>query len=406
MTDLISTYSDEQLLAMLRDLESDFVERKESAADLTKIRQTVCAFANDLPNHEKAGVIFIGATDDGAPSGQDITDELSLKCSNMRTDGKITPFPVMTVQKRTLDGYEYLVLTVEPSRFPPLRVDGGAWVRTGSSRRRASREEEMRLSEKRRGRDLPFDVRENETATKDDLLLDYFLRNYLPSAIDAETLAANNRTENEKLMALHMMGTEGGHPTNLALLMFGRDPSYFIPGAHIQFLRIDGTDMDGAIKDMKDLQGPLFETLRILDDLSKINISTAIDFTSGSLESRSPDYPLVALQQLVRNAILHRDYESSNAPVQIHWYSDRVEIYSPGGPFGRVTRENFGAPGITDYRNRNLAQAMKTLGYVQSFGMGIAAAKKECEKNGNPAPKFLVEPTTIMARLRPSGSQT
>ena len=106
---------------------------------------------------------------------------------------------------------------------------------------------------------------------------------------------------------------------------------------------------------------------------------------------------MTALQQLTRNAIMHRSYESTNSPVRITWFSDRIEIHNPGGPFGQVNRENFGRPGITDYRNAHLAEAIKNLGYVQRFGVGIAIARKELEKNGNPPLKFQVEEGHILA---------
>ena len=71
-------YSNPNLEAMLTDLESDLVERKETfGGDApTAGREAVCAFANDLPDHRQAGVLFIGARDDGSPSGAAITDEL------------------------------------------------------------------------------------------------------------------------------------------------------------------------------------------------------------------------------------------------------------------------------------------------------------------------------------------
>ena len=106
---------------------------------------------------------------------------------------------------------------------------------------------------------------------------------------------------------------------------------------------------------------------------------------------RGPDYPLVALQQLVRNAILHRSYENTNAPVRLYWFNDRVEIHNPGGPYGQVTKANFSSSGAYDYRNPNLAAVMKEMGYVQRFGLGIITARKEMEKNGNPPPEFQVE---------------
>lgn len=107
-----------------------------------------------------------------------------------------------------------------------------------------------------------------------------------------------------------------------------------------------------------------------------------------------------ALQQITRNAVLHRTYEGTNAPVRIYWFSDRIEIHSPGGPFGQVSRENFGQPGVTDYRNPHLAEAMKVLGYVQRFGVGIQIAREELRKNGNPMPEFTVEPTHVLATIR------
>ncbi len=98
--------------------------------------------------------------------------------------------------------------------------------------------------------------------------------------------------------------------------------------------------------------------------------------------------------------MLHRDYASTNAPVRIYWFSDRVEIHSPGGPFGQVTPENFGQPGITDYRNPDLAAAMKMLGYVERFGVGIQIARRELERNGNPPLEFDVQSTRVLATVR------
>lgn len=72
---------------------------------------------------------------------------------------------------------------------------------------------------------------------------------------------------------------------------------------------------------------------------------------------------------------MHRDYETSNAPTRVTWYDDRIEIQNPGEPFGQVSVENFGQAGITDYRNPIVAEALKTRGFVQRFGVGIAIAR-------------------------------
>jgi ATP-dependent DNA helicase RecG len=82
------------------------------------------------------------------------------------------------------------------------------------------------------------------------------------------------------------------------------------------------------------------------------------------------------------------------------WFTDRIEIQNPGGPFGQVNRQNFAQPGITDYRNPHLAEAMKNLGYVQRFGVGIPLARRELEKNGNPPPEFIVEDAHVLVIVR------
>src|SRR5262249_34705188 len=154
-----------------------------------------------------------------------------------------------------------------------------------------------------------------------------------------------------------------------------------------------GTSLGDPVGDAADVSGPLPDMLRILEEKLEAHVETARDLTSGPIDVARPDYPIVALQQIARNAIMHRNYEGTNAPVRVYWFSDRIEISNPGGPYGQVTRSNFGRPGVTDYRNPNLAEAMRNFGYVQKFGVGIAQARAALEKNGNPPLEFAVEDT-------------
>lgn len=259
----------EQLESLLCDIESDRAKRKQawSGDAPDKARQAVCAFANDLPNHQRPSILFVGAKDDGSPSGMAITDKLLQTLADIRCDGNTVPPPTLFVEKRCLAGAEMAVVTVLPADAPPVRFNGRIWVRIG--------------------------------------------------------------------------------------------------------------------------------------DKIKATLAVSVDFTSGSTtEIRSSPYPLVALQQLCRNAVLHRTYEHTNAPVRVYWFDDRIEITNPGGPYGTVTAENFGRPGISDYRNPQLASVLKTLGFVQRFGFGIADARKALADNGNPPLEFQVETTTVLATLR------
>ena len=85
-------YSDSELESMLQDVESDLVERKESLRGdaPTGIREAVCAFANDLPDHQRSGVVFVGADDAGRPIGLPITDALLRQLADIKTDGNRT----------------------------------------------------------------------------------------------------------------------------------------------------------------------------------------------------------------------------------------------------------------------------------------------------------------------------
>jgi len=146
-------YTDEQLEALLADIESDLAERKESwKGDAPETgRQAVCAFANDLPDHRKPGVLFVGVRDDGTPANLSITDELLRTLSDIRTDGNIGPLPSTLVEKRTLKGAEMAVVTVQPSDAPPVRYKGRIWVRRaaqgcGNSTRREDSERKAPLS--------------------------------------------------------------------------------------------------------------------------------------------------------------------------------------------------------------------------------------------------------------------
>ena len=390
-----------ELEDLLRDLESDRVERKASLGDTDRIRQAICAFANDLPNYQQPGVVFVGANNDGTWAQLAVTERLLITLADMRSDGNILPIPTMTVQKRTLMGGEMAVIVVEPSDAPPVRFKGQVWIRVGPRRAIATAEEERRLAEKRRSKDLPYDLRPIASAGVQDLDLELFTRGYLPAALPAEVLKENDRSLEQQLMALRFTASETPlYPTVLGILVVGKTPSEMIPGAYLQFLRIDGTELTDPIKDQHEVHGPLVDVLRRLGDLLEVNISTSYDLTSGPREIRRPDYPLAALEQLTRNAVMHRDYESSNAPVRITWFNDRIEIQNPGGPFGQVTVENFGQPGITDYRNPHLAEAMKVLGYVQRFGVGIQIARKQLAKNGNPPPEFVVNGNHVLALVR------
>ena len=121
----VRLHSDAELEAMMADLESDLVERKESLQGDSprRIREAVCAFANELPDRRRSGVVFVGASDDGRTVGLPITDELLLQLADVKTDGSIVPPPTLTVGKRILFRQPVPIVAAQPSDTPRTNGD-------------------------------------------------------------------------------------------------------------------------------------------------------------------------------------------------------------------------------------------------------------------------------------------
>jgi ATP-dependent DNA helicase RecG len=307
------------------------------------------------------------------------------------------------VEKRTLKGAEVAIVTAQPADAPPVLYDGRIWIRLGPRRGIATVQDERILNERRKYRDLPFDVQPVPSSTIDALNRVLFEGEYLTNAFAPDILAANERSYEQRLAACRMIAqADNPIPTVLGLLVLGKASRDWLPGAYVQFLRIRGTEWSDQVADEAAIDGPLGQIIRRLDEKIDAHNTTAVDITSQSTETRFAPYSRVALQQLTRNALMHRAYEGTNAPVRVYWFDDRIEIHSPGGPYGAVTAENFGQPGVTDYRNPHVAEAMKVLGFVQRFGVGIATAQAELRKNGNPPLEFPREafPSAVLAIVR------
>ena len=223
----MTIYTDAELSKLVADPESDLVERKESAADGRKIRRNICAFANDLPGHDRPGVVVVGIRDDGSCASLPIGDELLTRLADIRGEGDILPLPSMTVQRRTLGDCDVAVVTVEPAMDTPVRYRGRVWVRVGPTVREGSVEDERVLAERRRASDAPFDMKPSAGATLADLDLDFIREQYLTGALAPEVLERNTRPLELQLRSLRLV--QGDRPTWGALMAFGRDPQAFLP---------------------------------------------------------------------------------------------------------------------------------------------------------------------------------
>ncbi|MBQ3290516.1 MAG: putative DNA binding domain-containing protein [Kiritimatiellae bacterium] len=376
----------DELQELFASTETYRIERTTSTTDKDKFGEAVCAFANDMPDSGKPGYLLVGVRNDGSLNGLKASDELLQKFAALRSDGNILPIPSIAVDSFSFPDGDVIVVEVQPSDQPPVRYRGRTWIRIGPRRDIASPAEETMLAERKARNFTTFDARPCFDATLDDLDLDLFQHDYLPKAVDAEVLAADDRPIERKLESLRFFNSAYGLPTNAAILLFGKDPRRFFPGAYVQYVSFGGRDKAATILNEHPFKGPIVRMLAQVDLFIETTIARKRPvFVTALREETRTDYPKGAIRELVMNAIMHRDYQG-NAPIHFYQYADRLEIVNHGGLYGRARPENF--PNVSDYRNPIIAEAMKVLGYVNCYNRGINMVQDELDANGNGKAEF------------------
>lgn len=379
----------DQLTPMLTALEADRVEKTISKNDMDKFGEAICSFCNDMPGNAGPGYLLVGVYDNGTLNGTNVDEQLLQTLLSFRTDGRIVPPPGMTVTKFTYPTGDVAVVEVQPSSVPPVRYKGKVCIRIGPRKGTANEAEERILSEKRSTFARTFDTQPCFGTVVDDLSVDIFKNSYLPTAIDQITLLANGRDTIDQLASLKFFDLRENCPTNAGILFFGKNPRFYMPGSYIQYVRFVGDDEVSDFEYEHRFEGDLTTQLKVIDEFIKSQIVKRVQHNLG--EEYEFTYPASAIQELLYNAIIHRDYQS-NAPIKFYEFSNRIEISNPGGLFGDARPENF--PNKNDYRNPTLAEASKNLGFINSFNVGVKRAKAALAKNGNPEPTFIIDQLT------------
>lgn len=213
---------------------------------------------------------------------------------------------------------------------------------------------------------------------------------YRYQAVAREILEENDRSVEVQLASLRFFDLKANCPTNAGVLLFAKDPLSYFDGAYVQYVRYDGDSSAADVMHERRFSGDFLTLLRELDRWTDEIAGAKPISISATAEKIVFDYPPKAIHELVMNAVIHRNYEGSTAPVMISHYVDRIQIQNPGGLYGELTPELF--PLGTSYRNPILAEAAKTLGFVNRFGRGISLAQELLKQNGSR--EALFEPHT------------
>lgn len=391
----------DEVLELLRSTETYRIERTISTGDMDKFQEAICAFSNDLPNCRKKGYLILGAYDNGTLSGLRVDDALMKKIAGIRSDGNILPLPIMSVEKFEFAEGDLLVVEVSPALIPPVRYRGRTFIRIGPRRDIATESEERVLWEKRTSYMATFDAMPCFGSSLKDIDVQFIKQEYLPQIIDTGILMTDNRSLQEQLAAIHLYDVANDCPTNAAIILFGKNASFFLHGCYVQYVHFAGEDKGSEILNERQIRGSLCSILPKLESFVKDAIVTARPMPVSILREQIVfNYPELALRELLMNACMHRDYQS-NMPIRIYQFSNRIEILNAGGLYGEARPENF--PTVNDYRNPIIAEAMRGMKYVNMFNRGIQRVKTMLSDNGNPEPVFNVgKITAFEVMVRPS----
>lgn len=201
--------------------------------------------------------------------------------------------------------------------------------------------------------------------------------------------------------------TADGKPTLAGVLLFSPYPQGFFPQLCVTAVAVQGEEMgtDSEVGerfiDNARIDGNIVSMLNEALKFVRRNMKTAayIDPRTGKRADRT-EYPVVAVRELILNALVHRDYSEHTefTPITIRMYSNRIEIENPGGLYGRMTLDRLGKA-AADTRNPFLANALEVIDVTENRYSGIPTVYGAMRNAGLPEPRFEDERGVFRATL-------
>jgi ATP-dependent DNA helicase RecG len=403
-------------LTELLQRENEQVEWKENVADIDSVLKTISAFANDFQNLG-GGYVVCGAKEVKDENGFQSAEREGLTASRLKEiEGKVLagcrekispPIVPILHEIPARENDKRILIFVIPSTnhthsYRTKDIDGGFhYIRIGRETREAKNGLLRELFVKK-GTLEPWDRRLNTQAKEVDIDL-VALREVLTEiGVWKDTLGAEEYLVKKIHALVPELGSKQGldnafHPKNFSLILFGKTPTTYFPGAWTKVSFYPGKDRGDAYSETHDITGNIIKQSKDILRLLEAQQSTAIDKNSD--KPNLPKYPERALQEAVINAIVHRNYESDQ-PVRITVFSDRVEIRSPGGLLRTVDKEKFrSGQASPEWRNQSLAWFFNKLQLAQNEGQGIPTIIQTMKHLGSPTPQFLIEEDAITCIL-------
>lgn len=356
-----------ELLEIINRGEDSKHQFKVNITNVDSLAAEMVAFSNS-----QGGMLIIGVTDDGQIAGLSMTDlnKLNNLISNAASQSVRPPINPFT-ENVQLPGGLVVALTIPNGISKPYMDNNGAiWVKSGADKRKVTAREEMQRIFQAAGLIHADEVPVNGMSTS-DIDLDYFKRFFQKQygeSLDDQDKPLANILENMDLMKDGTFNIAGA-------LFFAKNQEYRLPVFCVKSAAYPGLNTQlSKYRDSDDIHGKLEDVFNrtvsfITRNLHRVQGEKSVN-SIGDLE-----IPKISLEELVANALVHRDYFIS-APIRIFIYDNQVEIISPGHLPNHLTIENI-KNGISMIRNPIIASlAAKILPY-RGLGNGIRRALKE-----------------------------
>lgn len=349
--------------------EDSTTQLKENITNNASLAEEMVAFAN-----ASGGLIIVGVKDNGEINGLSTEDvrRLNNMISNVASDHVKPPITPLTKTVKVADKI-LLLIDIKPGINKPYSTNNGSYItKSGADKRRISQEELQRLfqeSQKLHADELVV-YGSNIDDVDDRLLNDYYEKEY-SEEIDKQVISKSKILEN-----LYLAKT--GQLTLAGFLLFGKNPQARKTMFTIKAVCFVGNDLSGtSYRDSEDIKGNIPELYK-----------GGMSFITRNLHKRQNDknfnsvgdleIPKIVLEELLVNAIIHRDY-FIEAPINLFIFDDRIEIISPGKLPNRLSVENI-KHGISVIRNPIITSFASKLLPYRGIGSGIVRAIKNYEK--------------------------
>lgn len=387
-----------ELIKLIEDIqnkktESNYIEVKSAHKGCPKIFDTLSSFSNQ---HNGGTIIFgIDENDDYNICGVYDASDLQKKImeQSLQMEPVVRPLCTVTMIKektvvsaeiQEMDNYQ------KPCFYKGAGRLRGSYVRVADGDRLMTEYEVYSYEAFKK--DIHDELRVNERAQLSDIETNEYKSYLLDLKINKPHLAKLEESEINRLQGF----TVKNKPTIASLMLFSVYPQAYFPQLCITAVSVPGKEksMTGSVGerfiDNRRIEGSLTQMLNdtLIFIRKNMKIKTIIDSETGIRKDRT-EYPVIAIRELVLNALIHRDYSihTESAPITVTMYSDRIEIENPGGLYGRMTLDNLGLISA-DTRNPYIAGALEVMGETENRYSGIPTIRSAMKEANLPQPVF------------------